>query len=605
LGRIERFLASKWLIWVAVFLPLVLSAEVLGVGLMMDDYLHRAKLYDAFFPMGAETAVGQVFGGNSVFGLFRFMPGDPAANDELVRAGVLPWWSLPEVKGAFCRPVSALTHLFDYRFYPNQPFLHHLHSYLWAGLGVWVVFRLYVAHYGYGVVSGIAILGFALEDAHLIPTGWLANRNAWVALVFGALAILQYTKETRGSRWLGPLFCLLALFSGEIGLCTFAYIGAWEITAAQGRLVQRVKRLGPYLFVFMIWVLVYLSGDYGAHGSGLYIDPKSQPLAFAFAVPERIGLLVGAQAIQVPSDIWMLASGALRTIAGLMFLSLTAILLFVGRRFFFGSKLRRFWLLGSLLSFLPVAGVFPMDRVLMFAGIGFFALLGEATKFFGAVGTVQEKGSAWARRFVLLLLIAHIVAGAATLPMRVGPSFLVFTSSNTVGVAGFSDEQIEEEYIVVFNTIDVPHSFMSLARAYHGRPVPKASYALGNLLSDFELYRSSPTALQMRTKGGFLARDLDRMTRSSEFPFTVGYQRDAGLFEATVLEITADGRPALVEFEFGQELEAAPVHWVSFAEGRLGTQALPGLGKRVSVRAPSAKELLKLFLEPGAHIDLP
>src|SRR5690606_7960320 len=70
----------------------------------------------------------------SWFGLFSFLDGNPERTRVLMEQGMVPWWTLPEVQYAFWRPVTELTHALDYRFWPQQPVLMHLHSLVYFAL---------------------------------------------------------------------------------------------------------------------------------------------------------------------------------------------------------------------------------------------------------------------------------------------------------------------------------------------------------------------------------------------------------------------------------------------------------------------------------------
>ena len=52
-------------------------------------------------------------------------------NRLLVDLGAMPWWVHPEIKISFFRPLTGLTHWFDYEFYPETPFLMHLQNLIW------------------------------------------------------------------------------------------------------------------------------------------------------------------------------------------------------------------------------------------------------------------------------------------------------------------------------------------------------------------------------------------------------------------------------------------------------------------------------------------
>ncbi|MCA1662772.1 MAG: hypothetical protein LC659_00595, partial [Myxococcales bacterium] len=108
---------------------------------------------------------------DSRFDLFSFVGHRRADTFKQMDAGVLPWWTDPEVKLAFWRPLSALTHVVDWRVWPRSPAAMHVHSLLWFALALIAVaafYRRFFAAFGGGGAwaAGLAILLYAVDDAH-------------------------------------------------------------------------------------------------------------------------------------------------------------------------------------------------------------------------------------------------------------------------------------------------------------------------------------------------------------------------------------------------------------------------------------------------------
>src|SRR4051794_17430899 len=99
-----------------VVLAMLVAASSFAVGFATDDYGFRALL-------GRR--------GRSPLDLFRFAPGDVVENHRLVTYGVLPWWSAPDLKLHFFRPLTGALLALDARLFGNHPFGYHLHSLLW------------------------------------------------------------------------------------------------------------------------------------------------------------------------------------------------------------------------------------------------------------------------------------------------------------------------------------------------------------------------------------------------------------------------------------------------------------------------------------------
>ncbi|HAG97136.1 MAG TPA: hypothetical protein DCL78_23610, partial [Gammaproteobacteria bacterium] len=128
----EHFTGRRNLIFLATFL---LCIPALFTGFMGDDYLHYALL-NADLPIAKPDDL-------SLFGLFSFINGDPERNRLLMDYSLIPWWTYSELKYAFWRPLSELSHWLDYQLWPNQPWLMHLHNIVWYMGALVLIAKLY------------------------------------------------------------------------------------------------------------------------------------------------------------------------------------------------------------------------------------------------------------------------------------------------------------------------------------------------------------------------------------------------------------------------------------------------------------------------------
>ena len=100
----------------------------------------------------------------------------------------------------------------------------HLHSVTWFACLVWLIALLYQCLIGIPFVAGLAVLLYALDDAHGAPVAFLANRNAVVAATFGVLSVWLHDRWRRNGwspgAMLSPLAFLAALLGGESGAAT-------------------------------------------------------------------------------------------------------------------------------------------------------------------------------------------------------------------------------------------------------------------------------------------------------------------------------------------------------------------------------------------------
>ena len=161
--RLSAVLTHRHFPWIMAALAVLLCSGSLQLGWHADDYMHRAVL----------TRPGELPGlVQSPLDIFAFIAGDPETNLELKRQGLLPWWSSPELRLCFFRPLSSLTHWMDYRLWPDSPWLMHAHSLLWLGLAVAAAAFLF-RRFEPLPVAGLAALLFAVDDAHICRRcGW-------------------------------------------------------------------------------------------------------------------------------------------------------------------------------------------------------------------------------------------------------------------------------------------------------------------------------------------------------------------------------------------------------------------------------------------------
>ncbi len=67
-----------------------------------------------------------------------------------------------------------MTHWIDYQLWPDSPLLMHAHSLIWLGLAAATAAFLY-RRFEPSATAGLAVLLFAIDDAHIMPAMWLAN----------------------------------------------------------------------------------------------------------------------------------------------------------------------------------------------------------------------------------------------------------------------------------------------------------------------------------------------------------------------------------------------------------------------------------------------
>jgi hypothetical protein len=558
-------------------LAVLLTLPALGAGLIADDYFHRLVLLDIGF-WGSST--------EPIADLFAFVP--DSLREHMIEVGYLPWWSDPEIHVALARPLTAATHVLDIELWPDAIWLQHAHSLLWFGVGVGLVAWLYRrVHAAGAAMAGLAGLLFAVEDAHAMAAGWIANRNGILCLVGGTAVLLLHHAWRVHRRPLCGLLAVVALAVGlgfgEATVGAVAYLAAWQLVVDRGSLVRRMLPLLPYLLVVAAWRLVYDATGYGIVGSSLYIDPGNQPALFLSVLPERWPLLVAAQWWQLPVDLWLMLSRPGQLVMAAVAAALSIAVLILLWQLLRARPLARFWALGMALSAVPLCAAFPMDRLLLFTGLGAFPLLAMTAESVSAWPLAATGGPRWRRRVVTVLLCIHGPLAACMLVGRVAalPLFAEFFSA--AARTAPDGPAAREQTFVFVNGNDFPVVYLSVIRTVEGGDPPRRIAQLASITAENRVLRESTDTLLISPRDGFLSHSLDRLLASPDHAFVRGQRIERSDYTAEIRSLTEDRRPAEVAFRFRQPLESPQYRWLYWRDGRLREFPLPAIGEGLTV----------------------
>jgi hypothetical protein len=594
------FLAGRRGPWALALLGALLAAPALGLGLGgvgVDDVVQRARLVGVPIPGLGGTE-------NIYLELFNYCPADEGERATMRDIGFLPWWAHPEARWAFARPLTAATHVLDYRLWPDRIALQHVHSLLWYAAAILVVVVLLRRLCRSPAVAALAGLLFAVSDSHVLPAGWLCNRNALVAFVFGGLAILAHVRWRRGggaTALVGALGALAAgLLGGEVALGACGYIAAYQLFLDRGALARRLLALLPCGLVVLAWQLAYRALGYGTAGLGFYQDPTGDPLAFLAAAGERLPVLLLGQWARISPDflLYLPRPAQMVWVAGAVVVVGLLFLLF--RRQLREHAEARFWAGGMLLSLVPTCAVVPMDRMLLFAGVGAFALLARQVEALGWLAEARPLDAALAappagepgvprrtRLTVGALLVIHAFFAPVAFPARIAAYMSVQRVFEQSDRALSDEPDLADQSVVWVNGADVVAPGTTTWHRVRGAPVPRANYVLSSYVVGATISRPDARTLVIQPEEGFLARPVDRLFRSSQPPFQKGERHSTLDFTATVEEVTSDGRPRRVSFRFRAPLEDPSFRWLQVGAGYVPRSfRLPHIGE--SLRLPSA-----------------
>src|SRR5689334_12338805 len=119
MGWLERLFSARRVTAWSVAIGAALMLPTLTLGFMLDDYSHKLMLNPAFDLPGGRRAV---------WDMFRFQDSNRATFRALLESGIAPWWTPPDFRLAFFRPLTSWLHALDYTMFPNAPALMHVEN---------------------------------------------------------------------------------------------------------------------------------------------------------------------------------------------------------------------------------------------------------------------------------------------------------------------------------------------------------------------------------------------------------------------------------------------------------------------------------------------
>jgi len=605
---LRQLLAWRNLPWLLALLAMLLCAPAIDLGWQIDDHFHRAAMVRQDIEFLARSPIG----------LFDFIRGTEKVR-EWIAEGYCPWFTDPDLSIGFFRPLSSLTHWFDYRLWPDDPRLMHFHSLLWLAAVVLAAAWFYRRIIPTPWVAGLAALLMAVEDAHAMAAVWLANRNALIGLFFGVLALIAHHRWCRDGwkmgAWLAPAAFLLALLANEGALAIGGYLLAHALFLERGPWLGRLGALVPCGVVGLSWAMTYKALGYGVTGSGTYVDPVASPLTFLGEAISRGPILLFGQ-LGFPADIAYLMPETLGRRVWIIALAVLLLALLFLLPLLRRERLARFFFTGMLIAVIPVCSTTASTRLLHFVGIGGLGLL--ALFLSGVLGRERwlprNRWFAWpARGAVALLIVIHLLMAPLSLALtadsvrRVGDRLGVreAASMNSLG------REVQDRVLVMVNAPTVAvTSYGWLIHVLDGGVRPRGSHLLGSTTHPLVIERTDVRTLVLSAAGGFLAppgspvpgedppppvdlrnmyRMFDRIYRSDR-PFAIGQRIELADLEVEIVSVTSDGRPGIVSFRFNRDLDDPLYCWVRWEDHDFVPFTPPPVGERVHLPAVPAPD---------------
>ncbi|NOX59530.1 MAG: hypothetical protein GXP29_11835 [Planctomycetes bacterium] len=587
----------------AAILTVILTLPGLWLGWQTDDHLHRATLTDEF-PRLADAR-------RPFPDLFAFVKDGLVAEGSVIDRGELPWWSPPNLRLAFFRPVAGLSHWIDYQLWPHTPALMHAQSIAWYALTVALAALLFRRFSVSPYAAGLAALIYTMSDGHGLPAVWLANRNAVLAACFGICTILLYDRWRRdGSRlgaFLAPITLLAAVLSNEGAVAVGAYLLAYALFIDVDRTWRRFAALVPSIVVGVAWWSMYKLGGYGAVGSGVYIDPAGDPGRFMLSFVERAPILFNGLFSIPPSDAHIILSQPAVRILWIVGICIFGLIVWYAMPHIRSDKYIRFATFGMILSIVPACATFASDRLLMLAGLG--ASLIVAQLIVGVWRPIALVPQLRGARYVAgVLVVIHLILAPIGLLTAAHNVRGFGTHFEQAGLNLPNDDRIDGQRLVIVSTPSAfVSSFASIYAATLHRNVPQKSLVLGSGVYEVTVERTDERTLVVSQAGGwlllpgrwptdapdqfkwvsfqYLFQTFDALFRDDQ-PFMAGERIELSDCTIEIVEITTDHRPATVCFRFDKPLEDEALRWVYWKTDRFSPFDLPNVGETVTLPAP-------------------
>jgi hypothetical protein len=564
--------AVRWPLPACVLIGVSLCLPALGPHRALDDWVLELSLSRRTFPGLAD----------GLLGMFQFATGDAARNRELIDRGVLlPWWSEPELRIAFLRPLSGLTHALDFACWPKSPRLMYAHSLVWLGVLIASVARLYRRLEPSEGRSLAATLLFAIAPAHA-AVGWLSSRNTLVAGCFGLWAISAWVE---GSRKRSVLWLVAALLSGELAVCALAYIvcHSWLLDPRPAR--SRMVDLLPIALTTLLWRGLHFVLGFGARGSGAYLDPLVDPFALVAALPERLVASLGAAVGPIPADLVFVGEPEQARAALAVALAFLGVFGLAVHRSWKTDPMARFWACSSVLAALPLCAAPPNDRGIVFVLIGIKALVVRV-----ALGFRSGRAE---RVFAVVFAGWHALGAPALLTLRAGQFQALGSKLAASAQVLDTVPELERRTVVVLNPPrDLFASYIQLERAARGAPVAERFYWLTNASSELSVTRVAADTLEVQRARGFGSTPLERLYRRNPAALRAGVGLDFAAFKARIVTSGGDVGPLVVRFQFRVPLEHESLVFLVWRGGKYARVEPPALGQTLSLPREALEHLL-------------
>ena len=222
--------------------------------------------------------------------------------------------------------------------------------------------------------------------------------------------------------------------------------------------------------------------------------------------------------------------------------------------------------------------------MLLFAGLGAFALMAALCESTGLWPREKARAPGWRRRVTWLLLVLHGPLAAILLSARIVALPAALLIDSTFARRAPQGPEVAGQTFVFVNGVGLPVAYFRLMRTATGdAPAPRRVTQMGLLPTDQMVRRTDERTLVLRAEGGFLAHAFDLLLWDPGRRFIIGERIERPDFTTEILSLTRDDRPLEVAFRFRSVLEDPGLRWLYWKDGRLIPFPLPAIGETTAV----------------------
>jgi hypothetical protein len=242
----------------------------------------------------------------------------------------------------------------------------------------------------------------------------------------------------------------------------------------------------------------------------------------------------------------------------------------------------RFFAVGAALSVVPLAGTFPSDRYLFWAGLGVMGILARLVAWALLEGPSRVTPLRYAVACACLLLRA--VVSPLAFPIRAaGPGLIEDDLERTVDTIprgpGFAGKTV----VVLSAPSDVFSICLPVAAMARGLPWPAHMYSLYAGQDDVTVTRLDPSTLDVSAAHGWLSRFTDRLFRGE--PQREGETVSLAAMRAEVASVTPDGRATETRFHFDRDVDDGSIELLAWGPRGFEPVEAPPVGASLTLAA--------------------